>query len=1354
MRIVSCLVLATIAVSCSLPEIPGRDDGPDIILREDAFAPIDNPTTPDGEEPTFAVAAVKPARGPVTGGTRVEVLGYGFAAGDRVVFGASEAIDVVAENEKSMLATTPANQAGFASVSVIRPNGTFTRLERGFFYEADVAVEAVSPDIGPAAGGTPITVRGHGFAPDTRIVVGGRPAFAVRVLDDRTVLALTPPGNAGPRDVLAVSSVGSGTMRKGFYFVETPTIPGCEPVVVSAGVPIRIALSGEGLTTIDTVDTLPGQGTLNDADGATRAFTLDPAGPGPVQVTVSGPGGRATNPACVWVIDGAPGVGPVTLLGISPPFAPAAGGVERVMAMRGIAGLAPSEVTVRVGNLPAEVVGVDGAVGAIRILAPAHAPGLVDCEVQTAVGGAFLANCLRYDPTVTLTEVSPASGPLAGGTRVLLRGTGLAATRTVRIGPLPSDIVAGPTGEAVDVVTSPGSPGRHDVTVVTSRGEHATLPQAFTYGAFEPDLLAVTPDQGAVAGGTLVALVGSGFGPGTLVDFDGIPATIEDDSDPARLLIRTPRFPQTGRADVSVRFPTGYFRTLPDVFTYFDPTGVFGGVWGETIAGAVNVTVLDGSTGLPVPLAFVILGEDGDSPYHGRTNDAGQVTLSDFDLFGPVQVTAAREDYTAFTIAGIDAENVTVFIDSLVPRPSSGNGGSSRPDPLPPGLVQGRVLGADKNLLAPPEPCAGRSLVHGPLCRPCARDAECGDGAWCVDVANAGFHCATACGDDADCPDGYACFGVPGVGSACMPAVGRAEIQCNTTLTSAFSYAAEQGPGALAGRDGSYVINSRLGNVAVQCIGGLRRFSDGAFEPVVMGLTRQVAVYPARITADQDVSMDIPLDRDLEVSLINAPGGPNGPSAHQMMVSMDLGSDGVLRPWPLLGGTDRNRYIVPHMPRVLTGPLEGARLSFYAEANSLTVDSLPYSVSREQGWAPGRDNSIARVDGGTGVVLSPDIRPDAIAGCAVDGGALLFSSQGRSWFVDTDGRVSGMPSAATRAVRACTAGGGTVFAVGDAGLVARLEGDAWIREAASSPRNLSTVAIEADGTAWAGGDGVLLRRDPDGAWSNVPYGSRAPIRALLSAPDGGLLGFGDAGLVIAIDAGIATPLLPFATDEDLLAAANVSGLVVAVGTGGTAFVGDWIGNLAPIPVPTWVDLRAVIGPGDGTALAGGSRGSLFRFTDGAWSPVVIPGFAGEVATLLPGRDGTVLALSTDAVAVGPFLDIAVYSRPEAGLPWTDRTIAWDFEGLPNPSLSYMRLYGFKASGSWTIVVPGEMRSIRLPDMTISGGPSLTVLAPDQVRLRTYHILRDLFDINRFDDTSLSSSGWRSWVVQQVDALWM
>jgi hypothetical protein len=65
-------------------------------------------------------------------------------------------------------------------------------------------VTAVSPSLGPAAGGTPITVTGHNLGCPVQVLVGGRPATSVVGATSllgcgstTTLTAVTPAGTPG-----------------------------------------------------------------------------------------------------------------------------------------------------------------------------------------------------------------------------------------------------------------------------------------------------------------------------------------------------------------------------------------------------------------------------------------------------------------------------------------------------------------------------------------------------------------------------------------------------------------------------------------------------------------------------------------------------------------------------------------------------------------------------------------------------------------------------------------------------------------------------------------------------------------------------------------------------------------------------------------------------------------------------------------------------------------------------------------------------------------------------------------------------------------------------------------------------
>jgi hypothetical protein len=87
----------------------------------------------------------------------------------------------------------------FATVAAFLPIGSYAVLNAAPAVTAagDAAptVTAVSPDNGPTAGGTTVTVTGSGFVEgSTSVAFGTTPATAVTVTSDTTLTATSPPG--------------------------------------------------------------------------------------------------------------------------------------------------------------------------------------------------------------------------------------------------------------------------------------------------------------------------------------------------------------------------------------------------------------------------------------------------------------------------------------------------------------------------------------------------------------------------------------------------------------------------------------------------------------------------------------------------------------------------------------------------------------------------------------------------------------------------------------------------------------------------------------------------------------------------------------------------------------------------------------------------------------------------------------------------------------------------------------------------------------------------------------------------------------------------------------------------------
>jgi len=147
------------------------------------------------------------------------------------------------------------------------------------------------------------------------------------------------------------------------------------------------------------------------------------------------------------------------------------------------------------------------------VVPPGDRTGPVAVKVETAVGSFTLPAAYTYILPV-IESVTPAEGPLAGGTEIVVTGSYLATDgqTTLLVGENPAQIIEAEP-ETLRATTPPGSaPGPVSVTVTNTYGT-ATLPGGFTYlGETDaPSLSSVEPTQGSANGGTVITVRGSGF---------------------------------------------------------------------------------------------------------------------------------------------------------------------------------------------------------------------------------------------------------------------------------------------------------------------------------------------------------------------------------------------------------------------------------------------------------------------------------------------------------------------------------------------------------------------------------------------------------------------------------------------------------------------------------------------------------------------------------------------------------------------------------------------------------------------------------------------------------------------------
>jgi|GEM_PF-1515295 len=322
-----------------------------------------------------------------------------------------------------------------------------------------------------------------------------------------------------------------------------------EPVPVVTGLSVNSGLSAGG-----TMVQVVGQGFSGATAvyfGATPARVVS-ASPDGTSITVTSPPGfgtvdvRVANPAVesgpvaadqftyAFSTSGGSGYQPQTppvITGISPAYGPAGGGQTVTVTGTGFTGAE----AVYFGQTPGTGLQVVSD-GSLTVTAPAG-NGTVDVIVQNKAGdsGTVPADRYAYRPLPVVTSVSPANGPLAGGTAVTVGGTGLGAVTEVSFSGVPATDVKVVSDDELTAVAPPGAAaGPVAVTVTaTCSGSSAGVTACGTSladpaGQFAylpaPVVSGLTPSNGPVSGGETVTITGTGFTTATGVFFGALPA--------------------------------------------------------------------------------------------------------------------------------------------------------------------------------------------------------------------------------------------------------------------------------------------------------------------------------------------------------------------------------------------------------------------------------------------------------------------------------------------------------------------------------------------------------------------------------------------------------------------------------------------------------------------------------------------------------------------------------------------------------------------------------------------------------------------------------------------------------------
>ncbi|MEH3053791.1 MAG: IPT/TIG domain-containing protein, partial [Patulibacter minatonensis] len=452
------------------------------------------------------VTAVSPGQGPTAGGTSVVISGTDFSGASAVRFGATNATSYTVDNDGQITAVAPAG-TGTQSIRVTTAYGTSADTAADDYdYVPAPTVTNLSPSSGPASGGTSVTITGTNLTGASAVKFGGTDATSYTVVNSTTITATAPAGT-GTVDVrvTTVGGTSANTSADDFTNVPAPTVTALSPSSGPQASGQAVVITGTNFTNASAV-AFGGTGAVSfTVVNATTINATAPAGTGTVDVRVTTPGGQSANTAA----DNYTYVAQPTVTSVSPGSGPEVGGTSVTISGTNFIGVSGASA-VQFGGSNASSYTVVNAT-TITATAPAGT-GTADVRV-TGTGGTSAntsADDYDYVPQPTVTNLSPSTGPVTGGTNVTITGTGFTGASAVRFG------ATNATGYTVVnsttiTATAPAGSGTVDVRVTTTGGQSAnTSADDYVYIP-APTVTNVAPGSGPETGGTSVTITGTSF---------------------------------------------------------------------------------------------------------------------------------------------------------------------------------------------------------------------------------------------------------------------------------------------------------------------------------------------------------------------------------------------------------------------------------------------------------------------------------------------------------------------------------------------------------------------------------------------------------------------------------------------------------------------------------------------------------------------------------------------------------------------------------------------------------------------------------------------------------------------------
>ncbi|PKL30786.1 hypothetical protein CVV43_05370, partial [Candidatus Saccharibacteria bacterium HGW-Saccharibacteria-1] len=204
----------------------------------------------------------------------------------------------------------------------------------------------------------------------------------------------------------------------------------------------------------------------------------------------------------------------------------------------------------------------------------AHEAGVEDVKVINSDNQSnILSDSYTFKLAPEITSISPSVGLVTGSDTATIIGNNFTNNTTVSVGGILSPVAF--IDEHTILVTIPQStfPGYVDVATTDEFGESGTLEKSYLYKLIKPTIKTVSPNKGAMMGGTPITITGTDFlvkedaGSWYKVLINGVEATDVRVVSPATMVAKTPKN-STGLVDLEITSEFTDSTKSNDAYTY------------------------------------------------------------------------------------------------------------------------------------------------------------------------------------------------------------------------------------------------------------------------------------------------------------------------------------------------------------------------------------------------------------------------------------------------------------------------------------------------------------------------------------------------------------------------------------------------------------------------------------------------------------------------------------------------------------------------------------------------------------------------------------------------------------------